>query len=127
VKAHTVQFEWAQALRDGWTVIPSLRYTTQSAAEFYYDPIYDPLLGPPFPPGYLQNPTAYYTSDQRLSAFGGLTPGVKVAKAFGKGWLVDAKAEYYEQRAEWRLGGEGSPGLQNFKAQMYQVGVTRKF
>ena len=127
VKAHTFQFEWAQALKDGWTVIPSLRYTTQSSAEFYYDPVYDPLLGSPFPPGYLQNPNGYYTSDQRLSAFGGLTPGIKVAKAFGKGWLVDAKAEYYEQRGDWRLGGEGSPGLQNFKAQMYQVGVTKKF
>ena len=127
VKAHTFQFEWAQSLQDGWTVTPSLRYTTQSAAEFYYDPVYDPLLGPPFPPGYLQNPGAYYTSDQRLAAFGGLTPGIKVAKAFGKGWLVDAKAEYYEQRADWRLGGDGSPGLEDFKAQMYQVGVSRKF
>ena len=127
VKAHTFQFEWAQALKDGWTVIPSLRYTTQSSADFYYDPVYDPLLGSPFPPGYLQNPSGFYTSDQRLSAFGGLTPGIKVAKAFGRGWLVDAKAEYYEQRGDWRLGGEGSPGLQNFKAQMYQVGVTKKF
>jgi hypothetical protein len=127
VKAHTVEFEWAQALKDGWTVTPSLRYTTQSAAEFYYDPVYDPLLGAPFPPGYLANPTGFYTSDQRLSAFGGLTPGVKVAKAFTGGWLVDAKAQYYEQRADWRLGGEGSPGLQAFKAQIYQVGVTKKF
>jgi hypothetical protein len=127
VKANTFQVEWAQVLSDGWTVTPGIRYTTQSAAEFYYDPIYDPLLGAPFPPGYLQNPNAYYTSDQRLSAFGGLTGGLKVAKAFGRGWLVDAKAEYYEQRADWRIGGEGSPGLQAFKAQMYQVGVTKKF
>lgn len=127
VRAHTFQFEWSQGLRDGWTVTPSLRYTTQSAAEFYYDPIYDPLLGPPFPPGFLANPNAYYTSDQRLSGFGGLTPGIKVAKAFGSGWLVDAKAEYYEQRADWKVGGNGSPGLENFKAQMYQLGVTKKF
>ena len=127
VKAHTVQFEWAQALPAGWSVTPSLRYTTQSAAEFYYDPVYDPILGAPFPPGYLANPNGPYTSDQRLSAFGALTPGIKVAKSFTGGWLIDAKAEYYEQRAEWRIGGEGSPGLENFKAQMYQVGVTRKF
>jgi hypothetical protein len=127
VTAHTVQFEWAQALPDGWVVTPSVRYTTQSAAEFYYDPVYDPILGPPFPPGFLANPSGPYTSDQRLSAFGGLTPGLKVSKSFTGGWLVDAKAEYYEQRADWRIGGEGSPGLQNFKAQMYQFGVTRKF
>ena len=40
---------------------------------------------------------------------------------------VDAKAEYYEQRGSWRLGGEGSPGLEAFKAQIYQLGVTKKF
>jgi hypothetical protein len=56
-----------------------------------------------------------------------MTPGLKLAKALPGGWAVDAKAEYYEQRAEWRLGGDGSPGLENFKAQFYQVGVTRKF
>jgi hypothetical protein len=127
VKAHTVQFEWAQSLPQGWIVTPSLRYTTQSSAEFYYDPIYDPLLGAPFPPGFLSNPNGPYTSDQRLSAFGALTPGIKVAKSFTGGWLVDAKAEYYEQRADWRIGGDGSPGLENFKAQMYQLGITRKF
>jgi hypothetical protein len=127
VRAHTVQFEWAQSLPYGLIITPSFRYTTQSAAEFYYDPIYDPILGAPFPPGYLANPNGPYTSDQRLSAFGGITPGIKIAKSFTGGWLVDAKAEYYEQRAEWRLGGEGSPGLENFKAQMYQVGVQRKF
>jgi len=127
VKAHTFVFEWAQGLRGGWTVTPSLRYTTQSAANFYYDPVYDPLLGAPFPPGYLQNPSAFYTSDQRLSAFGAFTPGIKLAKAFTGGWIVDGKAEYYEQRATWRLGGDGSPGLEAFKAQIYQVGVTKKF
>ncbi len=56
VTANTLTFEWAQTLRDGWVLTPGLRYTTQSAAYFYYDPIYDPLLGAPFPPGYLQNP-----------------------------------------------------------------------
>jgi hypothetical protein len=114
-------------LNGGWTVTPGLRYTTQSAAWFYYDPVYDPLLGAPFPPGYLLNPNGYYTSDQRLSAFGGITPGIKVSKAITGGWLVDAKAEYYEQRGSWRLGGDGSPGLESFKAQFYQVGVTKKF
>jgi hypothetical protein len=127
VKANTFEFQWAQGLSDGWTVTPSLRYTTQSAAEFYYDPVYDPVLGAPFPPGYLNNPNGFYTSDQRLSAFGGVTPGVKVSKTLPGGWLIDAKAEYYEQRSSWRLGGNGSPGLEDFKAQMYQFGVTKKF
>jgi len=127
VTANTVTIDWAQTLPDGWVLTPGLRYTTQSAASFYYDPVYDPVLGAPYPPGYLQNPNAFYTADQRLSAFGGITAGLKISKALPQGWLIDGKAEYMEQRADWRLGGEGSPGLETFKAQMYQVGVTRKF
>jgi Protein of unknown function (DUF3570) len=127
INAHTFTFEWAQDLPHGFTLTPSLRYTTQSAAFFYYDPVYDATLGPPFPPGYLSNPNGFYTSDQRLSAFGGISPGLKVAKSFAGGWTIDGKAEYYEQRSDWRLGGDGSPGLQDFKAQLYQVGVSKKF
>jgi len=127
VVANTITIDWAQTLPQGWVLTPGLRYTTQSAAEFYYDPIYDPILGAPFPPGYLQNPNGFYSADQRLSAFGAITAGLKVSKALPAGWLIDGKAEYYEQRADWRLGGEGSPGLETFKAQMYQVGVSRKF
>ena len=127
VGANTLTFDWAQTLPDGWVLTPGLRYTTQSAAYFYFDPVYDPLLGAPFPPGYLLNPTAFYSADQRLSAFGAITAGLKVSKAFAGGWIIDGKAEYYEQRGDWRIGGEGSPGLEAFKAQMYQVGVTRKF
>ncbi len=127
VSANTLTFDWAQTLPDGWVLTPGLRYSTQSAAYFYFDPVYDPLLGAPFPPGYLLNPTAFYSADQRLSAFGAITAGLKVSKAFAGGWIIDGKAEYYEQRGDWRIGGEGSPGLETFKAQMYQVGVTRKF
>ena len=127
IRAHTGTIEWAQELPYGLTLTPSIRYTTQSAAYFYYDPVYDSTAGAPFPPGYFSNPNGFYTSDTRLSAFGGITPGLKLAKSFAGGWTIDGKAEYYEQRADWRLGGDGSPGLQNFKAQLYQVGVTRKF
>jgi hypothetical protein len=127
VTANTLTFEWAQTLPQGWVLTPGLRYTTQSAAYFYYDPVYDPILGAPFPPGYLQNPFGFYSADQRLSAFGAITAGLKVSKAFTGGWIIDGKAEYYEQRGDWRIGGEGSTGLEPFKAQMYQVGVTRKF
>ena len=127
IRAHTGTVEWAQELPYGLTLTPSIRYTTQSSAYFYYDPVYDATAGAPFPPGYFSNPNGFYTSDTRLSAFGGITPGLKLAKSFTGGWSIDGKAEYYEQRADWRLGGDGSPGLQNFKAQLYQVGVTRKF
>jgi Protein of unknown function (DUF3570) len=127
VNGHTASLEWAQELPHGFTLTPSIRYTSQSAAYFYYDPVYDATLGAPFPPGFAQNPDAFYTADQRLSAFGAIAPGIKLQKDFAGGWSIDGKAEYWEQRADWRLGGEGSPGLQTFKAQLYQVGVAKKF
>jgi hypothetical protein len=127
LNSHTAGIEWVQDLPWGLQVTPSLRYSTQSSAKFYYDPVYDMTLGAPFPPGYGQagGPT-YYSADQRLSAFGAVTGGLRIAKDFGP-VSVDVKGEYYEQRAEWRVGNKGSPGLDTFRAQSYQAGVTTKF
>lgn len=121
VKAGTLGLEWAQPI-GRVTVTPLLRYHTQSAAKFYVDP----TPGIDFPPVTPVDPP-YYSVDHRLSAFGAITAGVKVAVPIGKSWLVDAKADYYEQRGDWRLGGEGSPGLSPFKAQFYQVGLYYRF
>ena len=71
INAHTGTMEWAQELPHGFTLTPSLRYTTQSAAFFYYDPVYDAALGAPFPPGYCaqsQRLLHQLTSDSRHSA-----------------------------------------------------------
>jgi hypothetical protein len=42
-------------------------------------------------------------------------------------WLIDLKAQRYEQRSNWRVGGNGSPGLDPFSATFVQVGVETKF
>ncbi|MFN0306062.1 MAG: DUF3570 domain-containing protein [Burkholderiales bacterium] len=117
VKSSAVAGEWVQPIGRGLSVVPNLRYASQSASTFYRDP--------PFPNGYTA--TGFYSADQRLSAFGAITTGLKVIMDFPGGWSVDLKAEYYEQRGAWRIFGEGSPGLEPFKAQMYQLGVSTKF
>ena len=71
-KSNALEATWFQPLPEGWSVAPSLRYYTQSAASFYYNP--------PFPTGYV--PGQDYTADTRLSAFGAFTPAVTVAKSF---------------------------------------------
>ena len=108
-------------------VTPSLRYYTQSAATFYFDPVYDPVVGAPYPPGYFTNPPAYISPDQRLSAFGAVTVGLKLGLRLGADWTTDVKAEHYEQRASWRVGGTGSPGLDAFRDTFVQLGVARRF
>lgn len=115
VKGLTFGAEWEQALGGGWALTPGLRYYSQSAASFYYDP--------PIPPANAR----YLSADQRLSSFGAITTGLKIAKEFQGGWVVDLKGEYYEQQSDWKLTGKGSTGLQTFKAQMYQFGVAKRF
>lgn len=127
VRAHTVSVEWVRPLAGGWTVAPLVRYHTQGAARFYFDPVYDRALGAPFPPGFASDPGRTASADQRLSAFGALALGMRVAWRIDDAWTADLRGEWYRQQAGWRLGGEGSPGLSRLDAVMVQVGLTRRF
>jgi len=127
VRGHTFTAEWIQPLGHGWSVAPLARYHTQNAAGFYYDPFYDPVLGPPYPPGYLANPTGLYSPDARLSAFGAGTLSLKVANAIDRDTVVDATLSFYQQRSSWRIGGNGSPGIEPLTARFLQLGLTKAF
>ncbi|MBK1890277.1 DUF3570 domain-containing protein [Undibacterium sp. 14-3-2] len=125
ISANTVSAEWVQSLSGGWTITPALRAYSQRAANFYFDPVYDARIGPPFPPGYIFGGPALTSADQRLSAFGAITAGLKIARQINQDWSVDMKLERYEQRGSWRLFGSGSPGLAPLRATSLQVGFTR--
>ena len=127
INAHTLGAEWVQQVGSMVTVTPSVRLYTQSAASFYFDPVYDPDVGAPYPPGYFTNPPQYISPDQRLSAFGAVTVGLKLGVQITPDWTTDLKAEHYEQRGSWRVGGTGSPGLDPFRATFVQVGVAKRF
>jgi len=127
INAHTLAAEWVQPLGAMFTVTPSLRLYSQSAAKFYFDPVYDPTVGAPYPPGYFTNPPEFISADQRLSAFGAVTVGLKFAVQFTPDWSSDLKMERYEQRSKWRVGGAGSPGLDPFSATFVQVGLNKRF
>lgn len=121
VKAHTFSFEYAQALGSGWTVTPLVRLHSQSAAWFYtrYNP--DPDFGITIPSG------SIYSQDQRLSAFGAVTTGMKVSRQLTPALQVDVKYEFYRQRSEWARGNQGDPGLAPFNAKSLQVGFSYLF
>lgn len=123
VRAHTLEAQYLQPLPYGWTLTPSMRLYTQTAANFYLpvDPATAP--GPTFPPF----DATVYSEDQRLSAFGAITYGVKVAKQLNPDWLVDVKYEHYEQRYNWSLSGGGDSGLAPFYARILQFGISRQF
>ncbi len=120
IHAHTAELEWVQPINDKVVVTPNVRYYAQSSAFFYSDP----LAATGFPPDW---GTGYGSADQRLSAFGGMTLGTKVSVQIAPKWTVDAKVDYYEQHSNWRIGGKGSSGIETFRAQWYEVGVSYKF
>ncbi|MGE5650538.1 MAG: DUF3570 domain-containing protein [Bacillota bacterium] len=128
VKSHTVGLDWVQPAGK-WTLTPGVRYYTQSAAHFYLDPKFDAqgrydmtatILGAIAVPG-------DKSFDQRLAAFGATTLSMKVAYAFTPDTSADIKVETYRQTSGMRLGGDGSPGLDPFRARFMQVGLTHRF
>jgi hypothetical protein len=116
INAHALGLEYVQPLPGDWTVIPSVRYYSQTAADFYLPYPSEPERG-----------ASLYSLDQRLSAFGAITLGIKVEKRIAKEWLVDVKYENYEQRAGWSITGGGDSGLAPFSAKFIQLGLSREF
>jgi hypothetical protein len=127
IDAHTLGADWVQPVNSWFTVTPSVRLYTQSAADFYADPVYDAQFGAPFPKGYFTNPPKLFSADQRLAAFGAVTVGMKFAAQLSPDWSTDFKVERYEQRSEWRPGGGSSFRLTSFGATFLQVGLSKRF
>ncbi|TRZ55959.1 MAG: DUF3570 domain-containing protein [Rhodocyclaceae bacterium] len=123
IKSHTIGLEYVQPLPDGWLVTPLVRFYSQSAASFYVDLDPDSAPFPTNPP----DDALYFTEDQRLSAFGAHTVGIKFSKEMSSGWLADLKIERYEQRSSWKFSGDGSPWLAPLIARSYQFGISRRF
>jgi hypothetical protein len=122
IRAHTAGLEYVQPCAHGWTVTPAMRFYTQTAADFYveHDASRDPFPTNP-PAGAL-----YSTEEQRLSAYGGVTLGLKVARQVGR-WTVDLKLEDYRQRTSWAMFGRGSRNLAPFQARTLQAGAAYAF
>lgn len=122
IEAHTLSADYVQPLPHGWTISPMLRLHTQSAASFYLNPY------PAFPDFPNFAPTSQIQSqDQRLSAFGGRSLGIKLGNQLTSDLLIDVKYEHYKQRSQWRVFGSGSPDIEPFKASILQLGLTYLF
>ena len=128
MQSHTLGAEWVVPVSPAVRLVPALRAYTQTAAEFYAEARYDPVLGEPFPVGYdRNNPPRYISLDQRLSSFGALALALGFVWDADREWSFDGKAEVYEQRGRWAWDGNGSTGLAPFRAYSVQIGLTRRF
>lgn len=121
IRAHTIEFEWAQPLGGGTLLTPMIRYYTQTAASFYVpylvtdqgqhrsasDPTTGQTVQLPFD---LAKLPTYYSSDYRLSAFGTLGGGFTLEKLLGRGVTASLGYVYFRHAGslKWNGGGEGA-------------------
>ncbi len=83
VSSQTIDMSWHQNLGSSFLVIPSLRYYSQSAANFFTN--VDDFLRPE---------TEFQSSDYRLSAFGAVSGGLSLKANLGS-WTTTLTAERY--------------------------------
>ncbi|HXK24231.1 MAG TPA: DUF3570 domain-containing protein [Myxococcota bacterium] len=118
IDAHTFEFAWYQMIWDSFRLIPSVRYYTQSQADFYAP--------------YYANPQGndLYSSDYRLSPYGSLTWRVKGETRFqiyNLDLLLNIAYERYTSSGNLAIQnvGTANPGLVDFD--MFSVGISSRF
>jgi len=129
VRSHTLETRWVQPLGGGWTVTPKLRYYTQTAASFY-QPWF--LFRQAYPrdvtkPGLLdfsRVPLEYWSSDQRLSAFGARSFGLVVTRQIQRDVRLEIGFEEYQRAGRYKLGGDGEPPYADFRSRMFNVALS---
>lgn len=115
IAAHTFTVEWYQQLPREIEVTPYLRYYTQSRADFFAP--------------YFLAPRAdhIYSSDYRLSGFGALSGGLRLARTFSKGLRFEAGVEYYTHQGALKLGGGDAGDYADFDNYLAHASLTVDF
>ena len=113
IRSHTFEVGWHQAFGERWSLRPGLRYYTQTAADFY-----SPVIPRPAP--------EHQSSDQRLAAFGGLSPSLKAAVKLDDGTTIEGTAAYIYNARSLRPGG-GSESYQTLRAYYGIISIVREF
>jgi hypothetical protein len=114
IRAHTLEVAWQQSLNERWSLRPALRYYTQDAADFYA-----PLIPRPQP--------AILSSDQRLGAWGGVSPSLRAILHVDGGLKIEATLGYVYNARSLHLGGSGSAAFEALRAYYGIVGISRAF
>lgn len=113
IRAHTLEVAWEQQLDERWSLRPALRYYAQSAADFY-----SPVIPRPAP--------RFQSSDQRLAAFGGLSPSLRATLRLDS-VIVEGALGYVHDASSLRIGGPGSSAFATLRAVYGILSVTYPF
>lgn len=116
VLSHMFEAALYQPITEGFMLRPSIRYYTQSNADFY---TYD---GTPV------TSQSYYTVDQRLSSFGSVTLGLKAIAQLGAGFTGSVGYNVLTQDSALQLGtNKASTSRDSLTAQFIFVELSKKF
>jgi hypothetical protein len=127
VRSHTVEISLDQPLGGGWLLTPEARYYTQTAGDFYAPYFTFEEAYPAHPGGPLDRtkiPLKYFTSDERLSAFGALSGSLALQKSLGRGFALGLSYEYYLHKGSLKLGGGGEPSYADFHSSLVTAGLS---
>jgi hypothetical protein len=113
IRAHTLEVAWEQQLDDRWSLRPALRYYTQSVADFY-----SPVIPKPQP--------RLLSSDQRLAAFGGLSPSLRAIVRLDK-VVIEGTVGYVHDASSLRMGGSGTSAFETLRAVYGILSITHPF
>jgi hypothetical protein len=118
IEAHTFDVAWHQSLFDLLRVIPSVRYYSQSQADFYA-PFY-----------FAARSDGLRSSDYRLSPYGALSYRIRSEsrlQLFELDLMLNASYERYESDGDLAFGrvSTENPGLVSFE--LFSVGISGRF
>jgi hypothetical protein len=114
IRAHTLELAWQHEINERWSLRPALRYYTQDAADFY-----SPVIPASHP--------AILSSDQRLGAFGGLSPSLRAIVHLDGGVVVEGTLGYIQDARNFHFGSSGSEAFETLRAVYGIIGVHRAF
>lgn len=116
VMSHMIETALYQPIGERLTLRPSIRFYSQGAADFYsYDG--SQLAG-----------EDYFSADQRLASFGGITGGVKVILKLADTFSANASVDYLDQSSSLSLGSHGGTEKRDsLDALFFMVGLTKTF
>ena len=127
IRSHTAEVAFDQPLGGGWMLSPQARYYSQSAASFYAPYFTFNEAYPAHPGGPLDRdkiPLKYFSSDERLSAFGAVSGSLALQKDLGRGVSLDLSYEYYLHKGSLKLGGGGEGSYADFHSSLVTAGLS---
>jgi hypothetical protein len=114
IRNQMIELAWYQELGSTWIIRPLARYVTQTEA-FFYNPL--------FPP----DTSGFFSADQRMGGFGGVSGGLKFVYKLSKSLDLTALYEYFHQRSNLSLGTPGSASIPPLSGHIYGIGLITRW